>query len=813
MPSDARSSDALPSDYPTRIKQFRGRLGLTQTELAARLGVSFVTVNRWENGQTKPSPLAWSQILKFDEDDSTRSEAQAEPVGPPVIDFTGSADVVRVLAEGERLSFGHMFNPAFATEVSQIDPLPHQRIAVYEHMLKQFPLRFLLADDAGAGKTIMSGLFIREGKARRLIKRVLIIAPAGLIGNWKNELATLFSLQFRIVTGADAKNSNPFMGDDSDCIIVSVDTLAGTKMFARLKEPGVVPYDLVIFDEAHKLSADRGNDLRVRKTDRYRLAEALAGVGGLDEAWTLPWAAHHLLLLTATPHQGKDYPYYALWRLLEPEVLSTPEAFDEYPPERRVAHFIRRTKEEMVHLNGKPLYPKRISDTLGYDLTQGPISEQTLYDETTDYMRHVYNRAKLLNRSAARLAMSVLQRRLASSTYALLRSFERRIEKLTDLIRQVQEGKLTEEQILILQRRMAEDDDVLDTKTADEEGTIDGREEGEVSEERLLGRRYRRLVDRPGCRARTGHEAPRPRAEGLRRWGPSRNSTSSARCSPVRKFVGEKFIIFTEHRDTLDYLVHRLGGMGYTGQIAQIHGGMDYKDRQVQVERFRLPHEDGGARFMICTDAAAEGINLQFCWIMINFDVPWNPARLEQRMGRIHRYGQKHDPVQIVNLVAPKTREGLVIQTLLNKLETIRDSLGTEKVFDSIGRLFEGVSLKTVHGAGGSGRCRDRGARTGGPADQGAGRGPGRQRENALRRWRRRCPPASPPARRPGTGGLLPPAARLRSPLRRERRPAGRHPDRGRSRWLLFVPPDDQRRGRSAGFTRWKSTRPSSGTA
>jgi hypothetical protein len=161
------------------------------------------------------------------------------------------------------------------------------------------------------------------------------------------------------------------------------------------------------------------------------------------------------------------------------------------------------------------------------------------------------------------------------------------------------------------------------------------------------------------------------------------------------RFVGEKFIIFTEHRDTLDYLVGRLGGMGYTGQIAQIHGGMYYTERQEQVERFRLPQQDGGARFMICTDAAAEGINLQFCWIMINFDVPWNPARLEQRMGRIHRYGQKHDPVQIVNLVAPKTREGLVIQTLLTKLEAIRKSLGTEKVFDSIGRLFEGVSLKT----------------------------------------------------------------------------------------------------------------------
>ena len=169
MPADP----VLPGDYPARIKQMRGRLGLTQAELAARLGVSFVTVNRWENGQTKPSPLAWSQILNFDEDETTRAGAEAEPAAPPVTDFTGSADVVRVLAEGERLSFGHMFNPAFATEVAQIDPLPHQRIAVYEHMLKQSPLRFLLADDAGAGKTIMSGLYIREGKARRLIKRVL----------------------------------------------------------------------------------------------------------------------------------------------------------------------------------------------------------------------------------------------------------------------------------------------------------------------------------------------------------------------------------------------------------------------------------------------------------------------------------------------------------------------------------------------------------------------------------------------------------------------------------------------------------------
>jgi SNF2 family DNA or RNA helicase len=689
--------DRTPGDrFSEQIKQLRARLGLTQTALAGRLGVSFPTVNRWENGKSVPSQLSWNRLREIS-GEAEESET-AQDIGtsslPPMLDFTASPEVVRALVEGERLSFGHLANPAFATEISSIDPLPHQRIAVYDHMLKQPRLRFLLADDAGAGKTIMTGLYVREMLSRRLLRRILIVPPAGLIGNWQREMQVLFNLPFTVVAGADAKNSNPFVGPSSDRVIVSVDTLAGERVFARLREEKVEPYDLVVFDEAHKLSVDRGNDLRIRKTDRYELAEALSGIRGLDPAWRLKWMPHHLLLLTATPHQGKDYPYYGLWRLLEPDVLSTPEAFDHFPPEQRQARFIRRTKEEMVHLSGKPLYPKRISDTLGYDLTQGPISEQTLYDETTDYMRHVYNRAKLLNRSAARLAMSVLQRRLASSTYALLRSFERRIEKLTHLVREVQEGKLTEEQLVVLQRRLAEEDDVLDTKTGDEEGSLDGQEENEVSEDRLLaGAIATSLADLVVEREQV--IALRDLARKVYDQGAESKFDKLREVLTESRFAGEKFIVFTEHRDTLNYLVQRLSGMGYTGQIAQIHGGMYYTERQQQVERFRRPQEDGGARFMICTDAAAEGINLQFCWIMINFDVPWNPARLEQRMGRIHRYGQKHDPVQIVNLVAPKTREGLVIETLLHKLETIRDSLGSEKVFDSIGRLFEGLSLKT----------------------------------------------------------------------------------------------------------------------
>jgi hypothetical protein len=160
------------------------------------------------------------------------------------------------------------------------------------------------------------------------------------------------------------------------------------------------------------------------------------------------------------------------------------------------------------------------------------------------------------------------------------------------------------------------------------------------------------------------------------------------------KYKDEKILIFTEHRDTLVFLLRRLEGLGFTGQIAQIHGGMDYRARDEQVEFFRRPNSEGGAHYLVATDAAGEGINLQFCWLMVNYDIPWNPARLEQRMGRIHRYGQKHDPVIILNLVAGKTREGRVLHTLLDKLERIRKELKSDKVFDVIGRVFEGVSIK-----------------------------------------------------------------------------------------------------------------------
>jgi SNF2 family DNA or RNA helicase len=611
---------------------------------------------------------------------------------PPPIDFSADPEVVRTVAEGHRLGYWHLLNPFFTTETSMIDHLPHQKLAVYEHMLGQSRLRFLLADDAGAGKTIMTGLYIREMLARRLITRVLILPPAGLVSSWKREMRTLFSLPFRTITGKDARSENPFTGPLSSLLIVSLDTLVGERMFSRLQAFDVEPYDLVIFDEAHKLSADREQDFSIRKTERYKLAEAIAGVTGSgDERWGLDWSAHHLLLLSATPHMGKELPYYYLWRLLEPEVLSTHSAFLAYPKSARSRHYIRRSKEEMVRYDGSPIYPRRVSDTFSYDLTEGEIGEQRLYDETTAYIRHYYNQARILNRSAARLAMAVFQRRMASSTYALLRSFERRLQKLDAYIDAIRSGSASSDTLKLRQRKLDQLRDVLEDKTADEERFDPDGEENEKFEEQALGA----LVAFSLAELESERVQVRSLLELAEQVHAARVESKFEKLREVLDgHPNEKLIIFTEHRDTLDFLVRSLEALCHTAEVAQIHGRMPYRQRDEAVEFFRKPISEGGARFLVATDAAGEGINLQFCWLMVNYDIPWNPARLEQRMGRIHRYGQSHDPVIIVNLVAGKTREGRVMRTLLDKLDRIGREMGSDKVFDCIGRLFEQVSLK-----------------------------------------------------------------------------------------------------------------------
>ena len=686
----------ISEDYSRRVKDLRERLGLTQTRMAERIGVSFATVNRWENGQSRPTRLAWRRIADL-EARVRASIPRTEPAADsatPALDFAAKPEAVAAVAEATRLSYGHLFNPAFATEISSIDPLPHQRIAVYEYMLGQSPLRFLLADDAGAGKTIMTGLYLREMLARRLVTRVLVVPPAGLVGNWEREMRTLFRLPFRIARGADARAGNPFVGPESDRLIVSIDTLAGERMVARMREAvtsgAARPYDLVVFDEAHKLAADRERDSYVRKTDRYRLAEALAGLPADDDRWRLGWSASNLLLLTATPHMGKDFPYYCLWRLLAPDTLATFDAFEAFPEAQRRHHFIRRTKEEMVRFDGRPLYPQRNCDTLSYALN---LEEQALYEATTRYIAETYNKARILNRSAARLAMSVFQRRLASSTYALMRSFERRLGRLDEAIALVQAGRADE--LERRQTRIAGTPDFFESRTADEDAGDAGEpERHEAFEETAFG----------GLAAITLAELREERAAVETLLARARRLAESGEDSKFEKlrtvmadpaFAREKLIVFTEHRDTAEFLVRRLEGLGFTGQVALIHGGLDYRDRETQVEMFRRP--TGPGRRQLSGRHRRRRRGHQPPVLLADGELrralePGAPGTADG--AHPTRYGQARDPVVIVNLIAGETREGRVLKVLLDKLEAIRKQLSSDKVFDVVGRMFENMPLK-----------------------------------------------------------------------------------------------------------------------
>ena len=701
---DLASHAAPPPDGSVQVRHLRKGLGLTQSQFADRLGVTPITVHRWESGQSRPQRLAKNRLRELEdalaaEPGTPRAAATTAPLSAVPLDFAGNPDAISAVAEAVRLSHGYQFNPAFATEISRIDALPHQRIAVYERMIPQQPLRFLLADDAGAGKTIMTGLYVREMLSRRRIRRVLIVPPAGLVGNWERELRTLFRLRFRIVSrpgtpraGTDrASAENPFRGPESDLAIVSLDTVAGERTFDALRQPNVLPYDLVVFDEAHKLSVVEQQQ-GVRKRRRYELAEALAGCAGPASRYVgLGWSAQHLLLLTATPHMGKDTPYHYLWRLLDPQVFATGEAFRRFPREARDRHFIRRVKEEMVGLDGTPLFRRRLCDTFSYGLSPGPDGEQALYDATTAYLRLAYSRA-LDNRPAVRLAMGVFQRRLASSTVAVLRSFERRIAKIEQTIDDLRAGRVTASELRSRQRRLDREHrgDFFDTHGADDDAHDEGGgERHEDYEETMLGAVVAVTIEELQKEVDVLADLSR-RARRLVASGRESKFERLREVLEDPRHAGEKWLVFTEHRDTADYLVRRLEGFGYSGHVGQIHGGLGWPAREVEVERFRRPD---GARFLVATDAAGEGINLQFCRLMVNYDIPWNPARLEQRMGRIHRYGQRCD-VHIFNLVAASTHEGRVLRVLLDKLDAIRKELRSDKVFDVIGRLFENRSLR-----------------------------------------------------------------------------------------------------------------------
>lgn len=672
------------------IKTIRARLGCSQQELASMLGVSFATVNRWENGKAKPQKDRLDRIRALLEEKLSPDE----PLHPverqmqliPRLDFEGDPEALKLVVDAHRLQNGHLFNKAYGLELSRVVPLPHQRIAVYEHMLPQNPMRFFLADDAGAGKTIMTGLYIREMVNRGRLSRAIVCCPAGLTWNWQRELRHFFDLDFAVLRGVDFARGDPISANGKCFVIVSVDTAATDAVRNFLTSEAINAFDLVVFDEAHKLS---WNDPKRAdsKTRRYRLAETLGS------------KTTHMLLLTATPHMGKPFPYSALWRLLDPHVFSSEDAVSSLSKEKQSKYFARRLKEEMIDYEGRPIYMPRLCQTISFTLTE---AEQSFYKETSEYLRWSYETNTTLNRNAAAMVVAVFQRRLASSVYAVLESLKRRRARILQNASDGYGGDQASVPAVSLQHVI----DYFDNSTADDsEPAEDGRETDEHVETAALS-----LV-KPATPAQLQRELEY--LERIIELGESvRASLQEAKFFKLRELIesaqyqNEKLLVFTEHRDTLDYLTQRFEALGYTGQIAHIHGGMAVEERERQRIFFMSPemrrsqgvknHDDPSARIMLATDAAGEGINLQFAWIMVNFDIPWNPARLEQRMGRLHRFGQRHPEVRIFNLVAENTREGDVLATLLEKLEEARKALCSDKVFDVVGQLLRDVSLRDL---------------------------------------------------------------------------------------------------------------------
>ena len=568
-------------------------------------------------------------------------------------DFSAPADKTFLRIEGLRFKYASIFDPLLAMNVSKIDPLPFQIEAVYGYILKRPRIRFLIADDPGAGKTIMAGLVIKELKLRKLANRILIVVPGHLKDQWRRELKDKFDENFVVV---DRHTFNALYGENpwemNNQIITSIDFAKQEEILPTLNS---VYWDLVIVDEAHKMAAYRYGE-KISRTKRYKLGEVLSKT------------SNHLLFLTATPHKGDPENFRLFLDLLVPGFFATPEMVEESLKKKDNPLFIRRLKEDLKDFEGRPIFTRRFPMTLKFNLSDEEID---LYNEVSRYVVHQYNRALRQDKKRnVAFALVILQRRMASSTYALLRSLERRKEKLEKILmgkEEPKEPKVDFEELEDLEEseRWKKEEEWEGVTLAKDPEELRGEIE---TIERLIEKAKEIVKGEKEVKLRELREAI---AEGFRR---------------IKEMGGNsKILIFTESRDTLEYLVRKIRSWGY--KVNFIHGGMSLEERIKAEKVFRDETE-----IMVATEAAGEGINLQFCHIMINYDIPWNPNRLEQRMGRIHRYGQQRD-VYIFNLVAANTREGEVLLRLFDKLDEIKSKLGSDRVFDVIGDVLYGKNL------------------------------------------------------------------------------------------------------------------------
>ncbi len=595
--------------------------------------------------------------------------------------FDADGAEFKLAAEALRIKLAHLFDPMMAVHTSNVEPLPHQISAVYESMLPRQPLRFVLADDPGAGKTIMAGLFIRELVMRADARRIMIVAPGSLSGQWQDELREKFGMDFEIFSKERQEGcagGNYFA--EQDRLIVRLDQLARNDEYRE--KLAATHWDLIIVDEAHKLSAGYYSG-EVKKTQRFELGEQLGGL------------CRHFLLMTATPHNGKDADFQLFMSLLDGDRFYG--KFRDGARKVDVSDLMRRmVKEKLRKFDGTPLFPERRAYTANYQLSS---LEVALYESVTTYVREEMNRADKLDgksKGTIGFALTSLQRRLASSPEAIYQSLKRRRTRL--------ETRFEETKLLNRGRRVREDAELYVIKVIDVPDNLDDAED-ELSPEDFEA--YSDQVVDQASTARTEAELAaeifslkeleaRARAVVESRSDSKWNQLSQMLHDEphMRDASGSqrKLIIFTEHRDTLNYLKARISDfLGKPDAVVTIHGGTNRDERVKIQEQFR---QDKSVLVLVATDAAGEGVNLQTANLMVNYDLPWNPNRIEQRFGRIHRIGQR-EVCHLWNLVAKETREGAVFQRLFEKLEIEREALGGQ-VFDILGEAFEGVSLKEL---------------------------------------------------------------------------------------------------------------------
>lgn len=591
--------------------------------------------------------------------------------------FEADGELLRLVTEATRIQLAHHFDPYLAIHTSRVIPLPHQISAVYGEMLPRQPLRFLLADDPGAGKTIMAGLLIRELAARSDLDRCLIVAPGSLVEQWQDELGNKFGLEFELLTRdmiEGSRSGNVFK--EKHRLIARLDVLSRNEDLQQ-KLLDAEEWDLIIGDEAHRMSATYfGNEAKYTK--RYQLGQLLGKV------------CRHYLLMSATPHNGKEADFQLFMALLDGD------RFEGRPREgvhvTDASDMMRRlTKEELLKFDGRPLFPERRAYTVKYDLSP---REVLLYDAVTEYVRDEMNRVQRFAEEDGRkknnvgFALQILQRRLASSPAAIYQSLKRRRERLEAQLAEVtlqgrarvlrgdEDGYLPDELDELEEYDQAELDRV-------EDALASSATSAESAEQlRLEIATLQRLEAQALDVLRSGEDTKWTQLDRILDDELMRDPKGNRR----------KLIIFTEPKDTLFYLRDKVTNrIGRQDAVEVIHGGVTRDERRKIVERFMT---DKDLLVLIANDAAGEGVNLQRGHLMVNYDLPWNPNKIEQRFGRIHRIGQT-EVCHLWNLVAHETREGEVYARLLDKLEEARKALGG-RVYDVLGELFEGVALRDL---------------------------------------------------------------------------------------------------------------------